>query len=180
MDFLEWKCMNFDWSVIEVPKGPINNIPALVQIMAWCRPGDKPLSEPMMVCLLMHICVTRPQWVILDHQYHGCWWPGDTRSHGINSYSAISLLWLGYSGYNMRKVKDWGLNKRDILQMTFSKAFSRRKIYAFCVSFHWNLFPAASLTVIFIGSGNGLELNNHYLYQSFNSLIHIHHEASVN
>ena len=32
-----------------VPKGPINNIPSLVQIMAWCRPGDKPLFEPMMV-----------------------------------------------------------------------------------------------------------------------------------
>ena len=47
-----------------VPKGPINNIPALVQIMAWRRPGDKPLSEPMMVSLTMHICVTRPQWVI--------------------------------------------------------------------------------------------------------------------
>ena len=46
-----------------VPKGPINNIPALVQIMAWCRPGDKPLFEPMMVSLLTHICVTRPQWV---------------------------------------------------------------------------------------------------------------------
>ena len=29
------------------PKGLINNIPALVQIMAWRRPGDKPLSEPM-------------------------------------------------------------------------------------------------------------------------------------
>ena len=28
-----------------VPKGPINNIPALVQIMAWRRSGDKPLSE---------------------------------------------------------------------------------------------------------------------------------------
>ena len=27
-----------------VPKGPINNIPALIQIMAWRRPGDKPLS----------------------------------------------------------------------------------------------------------------------------------------
>ena len=39
------------------------NIPALVQIMAWRRPGDKPLSEPMMVSLLTHICVTRPQWV---------------------------------------------------------------------------------------------------------------------
>ena len=46
-----------------VPKGLINNIPALVQIMAWRRPGDKPLSEPMMVTLLTHICVTRPQWV---------------------------------------------------------------------------------------------------------------------
>ena len=31
-----------------VPKTPINNIPALVQIMAWRRTGDKPLSEPMM------------------------------------------------------------------------------------------------------------------------------------
>ena len=44
-------------------KGPINNIPALVQIMAWCRSGDKPLSEPMMVRLPTHICVARPQWV---------------------------------------------------------------------------------------------------------------------
>ena len=46
-----------------VPKVPINNIPALVQIMAWHRSGDKPLSEPMMDSLLTHICVTRPQWV---------------------------------------------------------------------------------------------------------------------
>ena len=46
-----------------VPRVPINNIPALVQIMAWCRPGDKPLSEPKMVSLPMHICVTQPQWV---------------------------------------------------------------------------------------------------------------------
>ena len=37
-----------------LPKGPINNIPALVQIMAWRRPGDKPLSEAMMVSLLTH------------------------------------------------------------------------------------------------------------------------------
>ena len=31
-----------------VPKGPINNIPALVQIMAWCRSSNKPLSGPML------------------------------------------------------------------------------------------------------------------------------------
>ena len=46
-----------------VPKGLINNISALVLIMAWRRPGDKPLSEPMMVSLPTHICVTRPQWI---------------------------------------------------------------------------------------------------------------------
>ena len=48
-----------------VPKGLINNIPALVQIMAWRRPGDKPLSESMMVILSTHMC-TRPQW---DHSF---------------------------------------------------------------------------------------------------------------
>ena len=46
-----------------IPKGPINNIPALAQIMAWRRRGDKPLSESMMIILLTHKCVTRPQWV---------------------------------------------------------------------------------------------------------------------
>ena len=44
-----------------VPKGSINNNPALVDIMAWRRSGDKPLSEPMMVSLPTHICVARPQ-----------------------------------------------------------------------------------------------------------------------
>ena len=50
-------------SMMFVPKAPINNCPPLVQMMAWRRPGDNPLSEPMMVRLLTHICVTRPQWV---------------------------------------------------------------------------------------------------------------------
>ena len=41
------------WISIEISlkfvhKGPITDIPALGQIMAWRRPGDKPLSEPMM------------------------------------------------------------------------------------------------------------------------------------
>ena len=40
----------------------INNIPALVQVMAWRRRGDKPLSEPIMINLLTYICFTRPQW----------------------------------------------------------------------------------------------------------------------
>ena len=51
----------FKISLKFVLSGPIINISALVQIMAWRRPGDKPLSEPMMVSLLTHICVIRPQ-----------------------------------------------------------------------------------------------------------------------
>ena len=66
-DSFKWIFLNVNvWISIEVslkfaPKGPINKIPALVQIIAWRRPGDKPLSEPMMVSLLTHIYVTRPQ-----------------------------------------------------------------------------------------------------------------------
>ena len=41
-----------------IPKGPITEIPALVQIAAWRRLGDNPLSEPMMIILLTYICVT--------------------------------------------------------------------------------------------------------------------------
>ena len=46
-----------------VPEVRIKNIPALVQIMTWRRPGDKLLSEPMMVGFLTHVCIARPQWV---------------------------------------------------------------------------------------------------------------------
>ena len=55
-----------------VPKGPINNNPTSVQIMAWRRSRAKPLSEPMMVSLMTHICVTRPQW--LKSLYTYCRW----------------------------------------------------------------------------------------------------------
>ena len=36
-----------DISMIFFPKGPINNMPALVQIMTWHQTGDKLLSESM-------------------------------------------------------------------------------------------------------------------------------------
>ena len=64
-DAFSWMKINEFWpfksSLKFVPYGPINNIPALVQIMAWCPPGHTPLSEPVMVRLPMHICVTRSQ-----------------------------------------------------------------------------------------------------------------------
>ena len=71
-----------------VPKGPINNIPALVQIMAWRRPGDEPLSEPMMVSILTHICVTRPQWVKPHIDYY----------NNVTSMHEILCITYGYIG----------------------------------------------------------------------------------
>ena len=35
-----------------VPYGPVENMAALVQIMAWSPTGDRPLSEPMLVCFI--------------------------------------------------------------------------------------------------------------------------------
>ena len=58
--------VSIKFSLKFAPKVPFTNIPALVQIMAWRCPGDKPLSEPMTVSLLTNICVTRPQWVELN------------------------------------------------------------------------------------------------------------------
>ena len=42
-------CIPINISLKFVPMGQINNIPSLVQIMAWRPPGAKPLSEPMIV-----------------------------------------------------------------------------------------------------------------------------------
>ena len=43
-------CVPIKISLKFVPKGPII-IPALVHIMAWCRPGDKPFFEPVVISL---------------------------------------------------------------------------------------------------------------------------------
>ena len=61
--FDENVCILINISLKFVPKGPINNIPSLVKIMAWCHPGDKPLSEPMIITSPMYICIAQPQWV---------------------------------------------------------------------------------------------------------------------
>ena len=73
--------ISIKFSLKFVPKGPINNIPALVQIMAWRRSGAKPLSEPMMVSWLTHICITRPQWVNRSCHVTIIGWPDYSLEH---------------------------------------------------------------------------------------------------
>ena len=58
-----FKCI---WILLQVslkvaPEVRINNNPELVQIMTMHRPGEKPLSEQMMVSLLTHIYAPWPQ-----------------------------------------------------------------------------------------------------------------------
>ena len=96
--------LRFHWSLF-------NNIPALVQIMTWCRSGDKPLSEPMMINLLTHICVTRPQWdysknTKVLYLWLLVWifrrWPVDTSSRWLPglklAFSASGDGWGGHPG----------------------------------------------------------------------------------
>ena len=59
-----WITIKISWKFDS--KGSINNIPTSVQIRAWRRSGDKPLSGPMLLSLLTHICTTRPVWVNLS------------------------------------------------------------------------------------------------------------------
>ena len=74
-DIFGWIFLNENvWISIKIPlkfvaKDPIKNMAALVQIMARRRPGDKPLSEPMMVCLLTHICTTQPHFVNVQREH---------------------------------------------------------------------------------------------------------------
>ena len=73
-----------------VPKSPINNIPTLIQIMAWRQSGDKPLSEPMLVDLLMFICITRPQLVNFGNCFTETKFDNDViQMHYFVTYSVI-------------------------------------------------------------------------------------------
>ena len=104
-----------------VPRGSINNIPTLVQIMAWRRPGDKPLSEPMVARLLMHICVTWPQWVnLFNSQYHDFWCSGSLCREVISS---LSYMMKDFNYLCHVNVDQW--HKMKIHVNVSSEKFSR-------------------------------------------------------
>ena len=46
--FLDENKIPIQISLTLVIRSPIDNRPALVQVMAWRRTGDKPIPEPMM------------------------------------------------------------------------------------------------------------------------------------
>ena len=90
------------------PKDPINNMPALVMILAWLRQGDKPLSESMMVSSLTHICAIRSEWVntncvFLDDIHHYLYCISDSPNFQI-----VLIVWqLFYDSVIKKMLSCW-------------------------------------------------------------------------
>ena len=63
MPFLRRKPLYFDFSSSWkfVPKHLIDNKSSLLQVMACCQTGNKPIPEPMMTQFNDITCVARPQ-----------------------------------------------------------------------------------------------------------------------
>ena len=125
-----------------VLKGPINNIPALVKIMAWRRSGDKPLSEPMMVSLLTHICVTRPQ--LIKKWRSCCRYIATTRAstrliltrvqNPLSNTSYKDFVAMAKFAALIYRPKQW------LHPNCFCNAFFRRILVAVWLKFHGSLF----------------------------------------
>ena len=114
--------LKFHWRFF---KGPIYNIPALVQIMAWRRPSDKPLSEPMMDSLSMHICVTRPQWV-------------NSSPHPLPLPSAAYMhQWTGSAFVQVTACRRFGANPLPEPMLAFCQLDFWEQI---SVKFEWEFF----------------------------------------
>ena len=157
-----------------VPKGPIHNTPALVQMMAWRRPGAKPFSEPMVVSLLTHICVTRPQWVrnltdvmsllLWTVDLFGTRWKkilaewlaiiqsffflllSLSKHFSINGDFIVEVTECSIDG-KLLCLTHWGQDKMAVIfQKIFSNAFSWMKMCEFRLIFHWILFLMVQLT----------------------------------
>ena len=119
-----------------VPEGPINNIPALVQIMAWRWPGDKLLSEPMMVSLLTDVCVIRPQWAnmiaavyfrVRNPRHPPSWdWPSSRNIWVSTSVDLIQLLSVLSSNWTLA-VYQSGAIFREISKATLKITSTQRK-----------------------------------------------------
>ena len=126
-------CILIGISLKFVPKGSINNIPALVKIMAWRRIGDKPLCEPMLTCS------TRGRWVKWQHHRK----PRDKVSKVLYSlYEEQTAMWASFINSSPP-----GQNGRRFGRQHFQMHFHERKGFVFWLEFHWSLFLRVQLTI---------------------------------
>ena len=104
-----------------VPQGSINNIPELIQIMAWHQPGDKPLSVPMMVRLPTHMCVTRPQWLNSWRIYASVNQTITDSDNGLSRKWCQAIIWI-------LSIEPLGINFSEISMETQTFALKKRHL----------------------------------------------------
>ena len=83
--------------------------------MAWHGPGDKPLSESMVVRSLTHICVTRPQWVNSLWLVDSIWW------HRFGSTLIARIMAITWTNVDVSSEEFCGTSFRAILQDVLMK-----------------------------------------------------------
>ena len=134
-----------------VHQGPINNKSALIQLMAWCGTGDKPLSEPVTMQFTdEHIRYnasvnwhTMGSWVwsammmLSQRLSRACFIVGA-------KCLALNYGWRSSPFSRPRRIlTHWRRDKMAaIFQTTFSNAFSWIKMCKLRLRFHWSLFPS--------------------------------------
>ena len=90
--------------------------------MSWRQPGEKPLSEPMMVRLPTYICVNRPQWVkIILHN------PPENKQKQL--FACIRNVYFHFTYYFFTVIRNYHVRKRlralHKMSMTIMKIFYR-------------------------------------------------------
>ena len=135
-----------------VPQCPIYNIPALVQIIAWRRPGHKPLPEPMMdigidTSIFGHPWLgnlTTPPYPsalprgVVRLPSHG--WRHSDRNRGINFYSVMAPLSL------INSCRSGCVHTRNCSENCFESTTMERTVTDRC---HSSLFGHGLVTIIF-------------------------------
>ena len=145
--------LKFHWSLFL--RGPINNIKALVQIMAWRRPGDKPLSEPMLVSLLTHNGS-------LGLNELMTWWSDDSIVVSTNTEMVMSSFWQNFITYGGIFIQwlHWKLSKWQLPVQPVQKILSRWGPFDFSAGHkfdmhpktyrRWVLFPTCRFTEVHV------------------------------
>ena len=101
-------------------------------VFTLCSPGKIYLG----FILLKSFISQGKAWFILQIHGYGCWWPGPTRSQGINSLGTAIVI-LRYSGFSTRMVNSLRLrqNGRHFSDDIFKCIFLTENVWIWTLKF---------------------------------------------
>ena len=127
-----------------VPKAPINNIPALIQIMARRRRGDKPLSEPMIVFRRIYASLGLNEFRIHYHHLRHCfYWRHESTPINPNPFlSGKRQTYDQVTALRSTLQSLWGINTPTFLSRV---SFCRRVHRTSLITLHGQAIPVSRL-----------------------------------